>query len=114
MKTLAYTKPNRLNHLHDELLAAGITPIAVLGRGDDITIDVDDSVDSAAVAAVVNAHDVAAWNQRDQQQETQEANDRTALVNAVKTMASTGWDSLTPQQRTAVALAIVRRLVRRS
>lgn len=111
MKTLAYTKPNRLNHLHDELLAAGITPIAVLGRSDDITIDVEDSVDSAAVGAVVSAHDVADWDQRDQQQETQESNDRTALVNTVKAMASTGWDGLTPRQRTAVVLAIVRRLV---
>lgn len=112
MKTLTFTRPNRLNHLLDELLTAGIAPKNVLGRGENITIDVDDAVDSAAVAAVVNAHDAAQWDQRDRQRTALETNDRTALVDVVKTLVSTGWDSLTPQQRTAVIVAIARRLAR--
>lgn len=113
MKTLTYSRPNRLNHLHDELLDAGITPVAVLGRSDDIIIEVDDSVDSAAVDAVVNAHDVADWDLREQRQEAEDAHDRTALVDTVKTLTSSAdWDGLTARQRTAVILALLRRLQR--
>ena len=56
---LTYRKPHKLSLLHDQLLAAGITPEYVGGTGDDITIDVQDAVAKAAVDAVVNAHDPA-------------------------------------------------------
>lgn len=112
MKTLTYKRPNRVNHLLDELISAGIIPKNIFSSGDDITINVDDTIDSTAVATVVNAHDVTAWDQRAAQRATQEANDRTALVNVVKALVSTGWDSLTPQQRTSVVVAIARRLAR--
>lgn len=57
MARLAYTRPNKLSLLHDELLAAGITPERVEGHGDHIWITVADDVSEAAVEAVVEAHD---------------------------------------------------------
>ena len=55
-----YTKPHRLSRLHDELLAAGITPLSVLGTDDQLEIDVPDDVTEASVTAVVNAHNPSA------------------------------------------------------
>lgn len=71
MKRLTYTKPHQLSQLHDELLAAGITPKRVEGleagqtaeiseelvAGPILWLSVDDDVDEATIAAVVAAHD---------------------------------------------------------
>ncbi len=57
MKTLRYSHPNLLARLHDELLAAGITPERVEGRGEDIWITVADGANEQTIAVVVAAHD---------------------------------------------------------
>jgi hypothetical protein len=57
VQRLAYVRPNKLNMLHDQLLAAGITPSSVEGLGDLFWITVDDQVVKATVDAVVSAHD---------------------------------------------------------
>ena len=54
-----FNKVHQLNTLHDELLAAGLTPQHVEGRDDDIWITVEPS-DEAAVTTVVTAHSGAA------------------------------------------------------
>lgn len=58
-KRLPFAKAHRLSKLHDELLAAGITPERVEGTVDGKTcwITVDDAFDPAVVQAVVDAHD---------------------------------------------------------
>ena len=53
-----YNKVHDLATLHDELVAAGLTPQHVEGNGDDIWITVEPS-DEAAVTTVVAAHDGA-------------------------------------------------------
>jgi hypothetical protein len=58
--TLHYTRPNRLDVLHDQLLAAGIIPELVEGLGDDVWLTVADDQDPADVEAVVEAHDATA------------------------------------------------------
>ena len=70
MKTLTYTVLNKLDILHDELLAAipSLGPIPTAGGGreaimalhgndQEITLWVPDNADEAAIAAVVEAHD---------------------------------------------------------
>lgn len=60
-----FTKPHDLTRLHDELLAAGLTPQHVEGRDDEVWITVEPS-DHAAVTAVVQSHNVAdhaAWRE---------------------------------------------------
>jgi len=70
MKTIRVTQPNNLSLLHDEILAAipecrphfdengeQVPTIRVEGVGDDIRIEVPDTVNIDQVAAVIQAHD---------------------------------------------------------
>lgn len=56
MRTLTYSKPHRLSQLHDELIAAGITPLRVEGKDNDIWLTVEDGVSDSAVQARIDAH----------------------------------------------------------
>lgn len=58
MTRLHFTKPHRLTKLHDELIAAGLTPERVEGTpdGSEAWITVADNIDPAAVTAIVAAH----------------------------------------------------------
>jgi hypothetical protein len=54
---LTYVVPgNDLSQLHDELLAAGLTPERVEGLGDEITLTFPDGQAQGPVDAVVAAH----------------------------------------------------------
>ena len=68
MKHLHYVKPNRINKLHDELIAnvpsvanvlvdgVSTATMQVQGVGNDIYLDVPDNADEPAIAAVVAVH----------------------------------------------------------
>jgi hypothetical protein len=62
MPTYTYSsRPHDLSLLHDQLLAAGLTPALVEGREDEVrlTFTTTPPGGEAAVAAVVTAHDPA-------------------------------------------------------
>lgn len=54
-----YARPHDLDALHDELLAAGLAPVEVAGRGDDIWLafPAGAEADEARAAEIVAAHD---------------------------------------------------------
>jgi hypothetical protein len=54
--TLTYVKAHDLSQLHEELLAAGLTPERVEGLGDDVTLTFPDGQAQGPVDAVVAAH----------------------------------------------------------
>jgi hypothetical protein len=72
-KRLHFNKPNRINKLHDELLAAiaalrgpqqpdgsRLAVMTVESSGDDIWLTVPDDADETAIQAVIDAHTNAA------------------------------------------------------
>lgn len=112
MKTLTFTRPNRLNRLHEELLNAGIQPYTVLGDESAVTLVVDDAIESAAVASVVNAHDASKYDALDAQRHARDDKDGKTLQDVLKLLASGAtWDGLSAQQRTAMVVAIGRRVL---
>lgn len=57
MKVLSYNRPNKITLLHDQLLAAGITPLVVENAPDgSAVITIANAAQEAAVDAVVSAH----------------------------------------------------------
>jgi hypothetical protein len=52
-----YTKPNKLSLLHDQLIAAGVTPLRCEGLGDAISLTYPDGQAKPSVDTVVAAHD---------------------------------------------------------
>lgn len=57
MKRLHFKRATRLSGLHDELIAAGLTPSLVLGDDDNVWLTYEDDVDDNAVEAIVTVHD---------------------------------------------------------
>lgn len=110
-QTLAYRKVRRLPVLHDQLLAAGITPLLV--KGDDsgadaqsITIVVADGVTKASVDAIVAAHDAAAPTQREQDAATR----RAAVETRVSALVGKTWDSMVAGERQTIIVALLYKL----
>ncbi len=107
---LEYTVAHDLNALHDELIAAGIHPTYIGGDKDDpdnanrLVIEVPDGVPTAAVDAVVNAHDPDAIEQARETARTQYQND----ITAIKAVMAAANGSATNAQRDAVFKAFVR------
>lgn len=59
MKTITITqaqKPHHPNRMHDELIAAGVTPITLESTDRETRITVDDQVAGTAVQTVIDAH----------------------------------------------------------
>ncbi len=117
-----YTKANLLSRLHDELVAVGIHPAHVEGKGDDIWLTVEDSQDTAAVDAVMAAHDPAAIEAVRVAAAAVETADSDAVRQAVANLqAYIDLASPTAAQTTAavkllarVALVVIRRVLRLS
>jgi hypothetical protein len=108
---LEYTVPHQLNALHDELIAAGIHPTYVGDAPDDpdgVVLEVPDGTSTAAVQAVIDAHDPAAVAAAETARAQQFAQD----VQTVKTFMGTANGTATDAQRDAVFKAFVR-VVRR-
>lgn len=104
---LAYTRPHRLARLHDELLAAGITPERVEGNGDDVWLTVPDGTSAAAVNAVVAAHDPAAIDAAKQANEQAVTAARALVVQTAQTAVGVAYGSLTAAQVRALLAVLL-------
>lgn len=107
MTTLTYTKPHRLDALHDQLRAAGIRPERLTGLGDTLAIVVPDGTDEAAVRAVVDAHDPRALDAAAQQQAQQQATARAAILATAQGAVGKPLAALTAAERTALATVLL-------
>lgn len=128
MRTLTYQKGCRLGKLQDELLAAipalravrlhpaDDAPTAVMtvsGDTQTLTLQVPDATDTAAVDAVVAAHDPAtpgAWEQNQTAEATNDSTIRDRLTATLATLesAQTNWPTLTAAQKDAATRQSIR------
>jgi hypothetical protein len=106
MKRLRYTKTRKLSLLHDELLAAGVTPITVEEEADGAAvITVADEVQDSAVEAVVTAHNPALPSLAEQA-----ATERTAAMQEVATQDQAALSLLTNFIDNAATMTAAERL----
>jgi hypothetical protein len=106
MKRLRYTKTRKLSLLHDELLAAGVTPITVEEEADGAAvITVADEVQDSAVEAVVTAHNPALPSLAEQA-----ATERTAAMQEVATQYQAALSLLTNFIDNAATMTAAERL----
>lgn len=108
--TLQFTKPNRLDVLQNQLVAAGVTPLQVAAFGDAITIVVADATDPAAVTTVVAAHDVAAIDAAAAQAALQQAQARATVLATAQGAVGVGLSALTAAQQQALLSVLLWRL----
>lgn len=100
MPRYQYRVPNRLSRLHDELLATGIVPERVEGRGDNVWITVPDTVTKARVDSTVAAHTPLVYVTEEREKEQLVKNDLLTLHAA-----------LTDKTTSPVLVAVIRQLL---
>lgn len=107
MARYTYTRPHRLEQLHDELVAAGLAVTTVEGDETTVWVSVPDTVPEPAVATVIAAHDPESDTRREALAERTNEQIRQAVRTAAQGAAGKRLADLTTAERNALIAVLL-------